>query len=223
MNPALVILSRSSKPFRDRLEAGKLLSIALEEFSGPSTVVLGIPRGGVVIAHQLAQHLKADLDIVLSRKLGAPGNLELAIGAIGETGQIFLNEHLAQQLSIDPDYIEQERQHQLNEIHRRCALFRKIYTKISLKNKTVIITDDGIATGATMQAALWSLRQEGAKEIIVALPVGHQKILEQLTRDAQKVVCLRVPSSLEAISQFYTHFTQITDQEVLDILKKHSQ
>ncbi len=215
-----IIVSRSSEPFADRVEAGKLLSEALVPFVKPGSLVLGIPRGGLVTAREIARFLGADLDIVLSRKLGAPGNPELAIGSVSEDGKLFLHDSLMGHLGVSKDYIEEEKRHQLAEITRRTRLIREVLPKVPLGGRSVIITDDGVATGATMQAAIWTVRQEHPEELIAALPVGPEETLRELTPDCDRLVCLRVPYDFTAVGQFYIAFPQTTDDEVLAILKE---
>ncbi|MDD5691758.1 MAG: phosphoribosyltransferase family protein [Candidatus Omnitrophica bacterium] len=213
------IISHSNEAFRDRQEAGRLLADELKYLSGKETVVLGIPRGGVIVAAEVSRVLNAKLDIVLSRKLGAPYNPELAIGAVTEDGKVFLNETLASQAGADKGYIESEKARQLLEIKVRIKRFRKIKQKIPLKGKTVIVTDDGAATGATMQAALIALRQEKPAKLIAALPVAAGEAVELLADYADEVIALRVPDYLGAIGAFYLDFSQSSDEEVLGILK----
>ncbi len=215
----LRIISHSSGAFRDRIEAGELLAEVLMDYAGPKTVVLGIPRGGLVVACEVAHQLKAPLDIVLSRKLGAPQNPELAIGSITESGEIFLDQNLAYRVGADEDYIERERQNQFVEIKRRSRVYRDIRPKIDLKNKDVIIIDDGVATGSTVQAAFWSIRQESPHKIIGAFPVGPEETLRKLCQSADEIICLKVPPSLGGVGQFYFHFEQVKEKEVVSILK----
>lgn len=216
------IISRSSEPFADRVEAGQVLGLVLKKFCGSEAVVLGIPRGGVVIAYEIADVLEADMDIVLARKIGATDNPELAIGAVSESGKVFLNDSLVDQLGLPPGFTH-EKERQLALIKHRRLLFRKVHPKVSLKDRLVVIADDGIATGATMQAALWSVRQEKPQKVIIALPVGPEDTLLRLANDADEVVCLRVPPSLGSISQYYIHFQQVEDEEVVEILKQTAQ
>jgi len=215
----LHIISMQAVPFHDRTEAGKLLGLELKKFYKHCDVVIGIPRGGVVIGKEIADILKCDLDVSFAHKLGAPNNPEFAIGSIGEDGEVFLNEDVARELVISPDYIPDEKEHQLAEIKTRSVMYREIHPKTSLKGKQVILTDDGVATGSTIQAALWNIRQEKPKKVIVALPVGPEETLKKLAEDADKVICLRVPIFFNAISQFYSYFNQVEDHEVLDILR----
>ena len=215
----LQIVSHSDESFKDRKEAGGLLAAVLKGLVGKDVVALGIPRGGMVIANEISILLNSELDIVLSRKLGAPGNPELAIGSVGEDGRLFLNEGLAFQVGADEAYIETEKARQLTEIKNRVKLFRQFKAKVPLKGKTVIVTDDGVATGATMQAALLISRREDPKKLIAAIPVGAEESVELLASYADEVIVLRVPGCLGAIGQFYKDFEQTRDEEVLEILK----
>jgi len=218
--PKLRIVSHSDEPFRDRREAGRLLSYELEDYHGQQTVVLGIPRGGVIVAHELARALEADLDIVLARKLRSPGYEELALGAMTENGQVFLNEAVVRELHIADSYIEQEKTRQLAEIASRTQLIRKVRPKVPLKGRLVIVTDDGVATGATAQAALWAIRQEQPKKLMAAFPVGSGETVTRLAHDVDELVCLRAPPYFSAVGQFYIRFDQVGDEEVLDILRQ---
>jgi len=217
------VVSRSSKQFRDRQEAGRLLAEQLADWRGKKAVVLGIPRGGIIVARELALGLEAELDIVLSHKLRTPGHQELALGSIAEDGKLFLNERLVQELDVGSSYIEQERAQQLVEIKRRAALIRKVRPKVPLNGRIVIVTDDGVATGATTQAALWGVRQEQPKRLIAAIPVGAEETLKRLAQDADEIVCLRAPQYFVAVGQFYMRFDQVEDEQMLEILKEEFQ
>jgi putative phosphoribosyl transferase len=212
------IISRSGEPFRNRLQAGQLLARELSTWQGEKAVVLGIPRGGVVVARSLSEEIKADLDIVLSRKLGAPDQSELAIGAIAESGEVFLNRYLMEQLSVSSSYIEREKKRQRVEIRRRSQLIRRVKPKVSLEGRMVVVTDDGVATGATMQAAVWAVRHENPRALIAAVPVASEEAVERLAQEVDELICLRLPPMFRAVGQFYLEFGQVTDQEVLDIL-----
>lgn len=216
----LRILSRSQEPFRDREEAGKLLARELASFHGQNVVVLGIPRGGIVVARELTRALEADLDVILSRKLRTPGHEELAMGSVAEDGTLFLNEPIIQKLSIEKSYIEREKAHQLTEITRRTKLIRRIRPKVHLKVRIVIVTDDGVATGATTQAALWAVRLEYPGRLIAALPVGPEDIVTRLAKDVDEMICLRTPPLFAAVGQFYRHFYPVEDEEMLRILQE---
>ena len=219
----LKIISRSSEPFEDRQEAGKSLVEFLRPWATPQTVVLGIPRGGLVIAQEIAKALNCPLDVILAHKLGAPGNPELAIGAVAENGKTFLNPSVARQVGADPEYIDEEVKLQLDEIRQERDEFRRFRPKLNLKNKIAIVCDDGVATGATLQASLWSARQEEPKILVAALPVGPEKSLEKLSQTADEVVCLKVPRYLTSVGRYYLHFEQVTDEEVKEILRSTSK
>jgi predicted phosphoribosyltransferase len=216
----LHIISRSSQPFPDRREAGILLGSELKtlELERENPIVVAILRGGIIVARKVALILNCDLDIALSRKLGAPFNPELAIGAISENGTLFLNEMIATQVGATDFYIKREVAEQSEVIAERIKYFRKDFPKINLKGRYVIIVDDGIATGATMQATLWSINQENPRKLMVALPVGPEDSLRRLSKDADDVICLRAPEFFSAVGQFYFKFEQTEDEEVLQIL-----
>lgn len=218
----LRILSSSPEVFRDRREAGQLLAAELQELKGKNALVLGIPRGGVVVASELAAALDAELDIVLSRKLRTPGQWELAMGSVAEDGKIFLNDTVIQELNVSQALIEQERQVQLAEISRRAAMVRRVRPKAPLEGRIVVVTDDGVATGATTQAALWTARQERPAKLIAAMPVGSPDTIARLSRDVDEMVCLRAPHSFYAVGQFYRHFEPVEDEDVLAILREEA-
>lgn len=212
------IISASSGPFNSRAEAGRLLASELKNFSRPKAVVLGIPRGGVIVARQIADTLKADLDIVLSHKLGAPGNPELAIGAVCEDGKLFVDRAILSYIGVDDSYVEEEKSCQLEQIARRVEEYRRLLPKLPLKARVVIVTDDGVATGATMQAALWAVRREEPERIIAALPVGPEDVVANLSKDADETICLRTPPFFGAIGRFYVEFDQVEEEQLLEIL-----
>ncbi len=217
------IISRSAEPFRDREEAGRLLAQELSQLRGREVVVLGIPRGGVIVARELARELEAELDIVLARKLRSPGYEELAMGSIAEDGKIFLNEDVVRDLRVTGGYIQQEKARQLAEIGRRAGLFRRVRPKVILENKTVVVTDDGVATGATTQAALWAVRLERPGKLIAALPVGPEETVRRLSKDVDEMICLRTPPLFGAVGQFYLRFSPVEDAEVLRILQEEQE
>ena len=213
------VISYSDEPFQNREQAGKLLAQELADFQDKEAVVLGIPRGGIVVAKSLAQELRADLDIIISRKLGAPGQSELAIGALAENGEIFINQNVVSELSVSDSYIEQEKERQQGEIKRRSQLIRGVLPRVPLAERLVVITDDGVATGATMQAAVWAVRREKPGKLIAAIPVASEEAVTNLAGDVDELLCLRMPPNFFAVGQFYRRFSQVTDEEVLEILK----
>lgn len=215
----LYIASYSEVSFGDRKEAGRLLGSELKSRKVSADVVLGIPRGGIIVAAEISEALNAELDIILSRKIGAPNNPEFAIGAVSEDGGLFINEIAKQHFGEINDYIVTEKARQLIEIKRRIGVFRAVRPKVALKGKTVIVTDDGVATGATLEAAILTIRSESPSRIIIGLPVGPKDALEKLTENADMVICLAAPVFFAAVGQFYEDFTQTTDEDILGILK----
>ena len=206
--------------FRDREDAGRQLARQLQDRTLRDPLVLAIPRGGVVLGAILAKELGADLDVVLSRKLRAPMQPECAIGAISESGHVFLNHHSKKFLAQIEDYLEEERQFQLAEIARRQRLFRGVRPHAPMAGRSVIVTDDGVATGSTMIAALQGLKAQGPHEVIVAVPVASPDRLAEVARWCDEVVCLLQPQEFWAIGQFYQDFTQVEDAEVVELLRK---
>lgn len=217
------IIAHSSEPFQNRSQAGRLLSRELKGIRAEDAVVLGIPRGGIVIAEEISLRLNCVLDVVFSRKMGAPGNPELAIGAIGEEGKVCINKELVNSLGVDSAYIEQEKNTQLSLIKLRAMEYRKIIPKVSLKGKIAIVVDDGAATGATIESALLTMAQESPQKLIAALPVGPPDTIERLSEYADEIICLRAPAFFGAISQFYNEFFQVEDVEVIKILQEEAQ
>jgi len=205
--------------FHDREDAARRLAAKLREWELHDPLVLAIPRGGVVTGAVLAQELDAELDIVLSRKLRSPDQPEFAIGAISEDGQIYLNPRVSKLFGPHDEYLDQERRHQLADIARRKKLFRTVRPQAPIAGRSVIVTDDGIATGSTMIAALQVVRTLGPREVIVAVPVAPPDRLEEIRRWCDDVVCLLSPESFWAIGQFYADFRQVEDKEVVAILR----
>jgi predicted phosphoribosyltransferase len=217
----LRILSRSDEPFLNRTIAGELLAYELSDYRSQKPVVVGIPPGGVIIAREIAEELHAQLDIVLAHKLRTPGDSELAMGSVSERGDLFLNQDIMRGAYISDRDIEQEKTAQITEIERRVKLFRIIRPRIPLQGRTVIITDDGIATGATTQAAIKAVQAEKPKKLILAVPFGSEDILRELAVEVDEVVCLKSPPGLTAIGQIYINFEAVTDEEVIEILKNY--
>ena len=211
------------KPYADRRQAGRLLSKSLAGYEPYHPVLLGIPRGGVIVADTIARELKTDLDIVLTRKLGAPGNPELAIGAVSESGRIHIQHEIAEKVGADEDYIQAGNRRAARGDPSRRQRYRRVLPKASLEGRSVILVDDGVATGSTMQASLWAARDEAPKEVIIAVPVGAQDAIERLEHEADDVVCPYVPPYFYAIGQFYADFEQVEDPEVIEILQAYRQ
>ncbi len=216
------VVSFVGKPFDDRIQAAQLLARHLGDLRGRRPVVLGIPRGGVVLARELAHALDGELDVVLSRKLATPGRSELAMGALAEDGTVFLNEDIVRALGISQGMIEQEIERQSAEIRRRSQLVRRVYPRVALQDRVVVICDDGVATGATIQVALWAVRKENPQRLIAATPVASEEALQRLSADADEVVCLLQPSEFYAVGQWYRDFPQVDDTEFMRLLEGES-
>ena len=205
----------SERIFRDRREAGRLLARALARHTGrKDVVVLGLPRGGLPVAAEVARLLGAPLDVLIVRKLGAPGREELAIGAIAEGGVRVLNRGLVENLGLARREIDELAQSEERELERRVELYRGGRGPLPVENRTVIVVDDGVATGATMRAGLQALRARGAAKIIAAAPVGAADSVDALREDADEVVVLETPAWFSAVGQWYENFGQTTDEEV---------
>jgi predicted phosphoribosyltransferase len=205
--------------FHDRIDAGKKLAKHLQQYAGqPDVVVIGLPRGGVVVAAEVARELQVSLDIIIPRKIGAPGQEELAVGALTEDGTVQLNEELMQILGLSSADLTQIIEREKQEAKRRLKLYRGNRPPRILKDKTVILVDDGIATGSTIQAAIASAYEEGAKKIIVAIPVGPAITIKELKKEVDEVVCLQMPESFLGVSQFYRNFAQTSDEKVIRLM-----
>lgn len=205
--------------FRNREDAAYQLAQRLKDRKLINPLVLAIPRGGVVTGAVLAKELSAELDVVLSRKLRAPGQPELAVGAISEDGRVYLDPSARDYLDRMQDYLDQERRHQLAEIARRQKLFRAVRPPAPIAGRSVIVTDDGIATGSTMIAGLQTVKEQKPRELIVAVPVAPPDRLPDVGRWCDEVVCLLSPERFWAIGQFYEDFTQVEDEHVVELLR----
>ena len=202
--------------FRDREDAGKQLEARLESFQSVDTVVLAVPRGGIPVAIEVAQGLNAPFDIVVVRKITIPQNPEAGYGAVAEDGARFLNEPLVAQLGLSRQQIEDHAQHVLSEIKRRNKLYREVLPGISLQDRTVVVIDDGLASGYTMVAAVKSIQQRKAARIIVASPVSSGKAYELIKPLCDDLVCLVVSDLYPfAVASFYHHWHDLTDEEVM--------
>ena len=207
--------------FKDRKDAGQKLAASLEKFGNKKIMVLAIPRGGVVVGYEVAKKLHAPLDIIVPRKLRAPNQPEYAIGAITEDGNIILNEQAVKSLNISDNYLKLESQRQKMEIGRRLRTYKGEQNIPDITGYHVIVVDDGIATGATMKAALISVKKRGAESVILAIPVASGSALRMLQNDADEIICLYTPESFYAIGQFYNSFEQNSDQEVKELLERN--
>lgn len=206
--------------FKNRIEAGQALAGALEKYKGkPNTVILALPRGGVPVAHEVAKNLNLPMDVWIVRKLGIPGHEELAMGAIALGGVCYINHHLVQKLHLPESAIERVIEQEMRELERRNKLYRDGKETPDIENKTVIIIDDGLATGATMRAAALSLREAKARNIIMAAPVGAASTCQMLENDLGEVTCPYRMEPFYGVGQWYRDFSQTSDQEVQKLLQ----
>jgi predicted phosphoribosyltransferase len=205
--------------FRDRTDAGRLLAARLDQYAGkPDVIVLALPRGGVPVAYEVARALQAPLDVFLVRKLGVPGQEELAMGAVATGGVRVLNDQVIKGLGV-PDYVvDAVVKWETEELMRRDLLYRGTRSPPAVGGKTVILVDDGLATGSTMLAAVQALRQQGPARIVVAVPVASPDTCELFKSHVEDVVCAATPEPFYAVGQWYQDFSQTTDEEVRELL-----
>lgn len=208
--------------FENREEAGWRLAERLERLRLEDPLVLAVPRGGIEVAVPLARSLGAELDVILSRKLRAPDQPELALGAVSESGEMYLNHHGGAVTEAGRTYLEMERRRQMTEIERRVRMFRAVRPQVPVKGRSVILTDDGIATGSTMMAALRTVRASGARQVILAVPVAAADSLGGFRALCDQVICLHEPDVFWAVGQFYRNFDQVTDERVVELLGEYA-
>ena len=208
-------------PFQNREQAAHLLARRLEKYRGQNPLVLAIPRGAVPMARIIADSLGGEMDVVLVHKLGAPGEPELAIGAVDETGQVYLAEY-AQDLEISDDYINAEKQTQLETLRKRRALYPPLRPPIDPCRRIVIVVDNGVATGSTMIAALRAVRARKPARLIAAAAVASRETLRKIASEADETICLEVPARFYAVGQFFEDFSQVSDEQVVAIMLENS-
>ena len=214
-------VARLDGRFRDRRDAGRQLAARLDPYrERPGVVVLGLLRGGVVVAAEIARELALPLDVMICRKIGAPENPELAIGAVAEGGGAYLNEESLEATGASPSYVKSAIDRGQAEIARRQKLFRDGKPLSLPLETTTLVVDDGIATGATLMAAIRALRRSGVGRIVVAVPVAPSDTVDLLRPLVERVIVLWIPVSFSAVGVFYDDFTQVSDEEVLDVLAK---
>ncbi|MEK0083300.1 phosphoribosyltransferase [Benzoatithermus flavus] len=208
--------------FADRRDAGQRLGQHLQELGLADPLVLALPRGGVAVGLEVAKALGAPLDVVLVRKIGAPWHKELAAGAVvdGDQPELVLNNDVVRGYGIDESYLEDEMARQLEEIERRRRLYLGGRQRPRITGRTAIVVDDGIATGATVRAALHAVRRAGPRELVLAVPVASPEVLDRLAADADRIVCLHPDPDLMAVGQYYRDFRQVEDEEVVAMLEE---
>lgn len=212
------------RAFPNRIEAGRQLAEKLDKYAGrEDVIVLGLPRGGVPVAYEVAKPLRAPLDVFLVRKLGVPGFEELAAGAIASGGVRVLNEDVMRAIPHADQAIEAVAARETAELERREQIYREGHPPPELRGRIVILVDDGLATGATMRAAVKALRQSGAAKIVVAVPVGPPDTCRELEEEADETICLSTPAFFQAVGQYYEDFSQTTDEDVRELLARAAQ
>jgi putative phosphoribosyl transferase len=217
-------MMRVTPLFQNRTEAGQLLALRLKPLiHDPNAIVLALPRGGVPVGFEVAQMLEADLDIFLVRKLGVPGHEELAMGAIASGGVRVLNYALIEQLGLPADVIDRITRHEREEIERRERLYREGRYALPVDGRTIILVDDGLATGATMLAAARALRTQRPKTMMVAVPIASYDACEEFRRHVDKIVCGETPEPFYAVGAWYEDFSQTSDAEVQALLERAAQ
>ncbi len=208
--------------FKDRKDAGIQLAERLKKYKDQKDVlVLALPRGGVLTGYEIAHFLNAPLDIIIVRKIGFPGQSEFGIGAISETGTLVMSESIMTTYGVLREYVENEIAIQKEEIKRRIELYRKGKKLPNLEGKIIIIVDDGIATGSTMEAAIKTLKEEKIHRLIVAVPVAPPAVADKFEAMVDEFICLETPAEFMAVGAFYRDFTQVSDNEVVELLLQH--
>lgn len=207
--------------FRDRREAGRVLAQKLEKYGGRTdAIVLALPRGGVPVGYEIAKSLNIPLDVFVVRKLGVPGHEELALGAIASGGIRVLNDDIVLALQIPDEAIEAVAEEEQRELERREKLYREGKPPLDVRNRLIILVDDGLATGATMRAAAIALRQEGVKAVVVAVPVAARSTCQEFRSEVDDIVCAVTPEPFLGVGSWYRDFSQTSDQEVIELLRK---
>lgn len=206
--------------FLDRMDAGEKLADSLYKFKDEDVIILAVPRGGIAVAYDTIKRYGLKWDLIIPRKIGAPHNKEFAIGAVSVDGSYFLNNDYVKMIGISQDYIENEVSEQTREIKRRMQEYRGVDTFPEVKGKTVIIIDDGIATGFTILAVIKAVKKQGAKKIILAIPVGPRETIEEFKELVDEVICLYIPEKFYAVGSYYENFKQVTDEEVFIIMNE---
>ena len=208
--------------FRDRTEAGERLAEELADRDVDPDVVLAIPRGGLPLGRAVADALDAPLDVVVAKKIGAPGNPEYAIGAVTSDGSVWRNEGAIADLNVDDEYFEYRCEEETAHARKKARRYRRDRAGPNLAGRTVVVVDDGVATGSTVKACLEQVRDTGARRVVLAVPVGPPETVTELKTLADEVVCSHTPKSFFGVGQFYEHFDQVSDEEAIAYLEMDS-
>jgi putative phosphoribosyl transferase len=211
--------------FMDRPDAGRKLAARLRPWRGQHPVVLALPRGGVPVGFEIARELQAPLDLVLVRKIGAPGQPELAVGAVADSEhpELVVDERIAARVGASPRYLEEAKAEALAEIDRRRSIYLRDRKPVEVRGRPVIVVDDGIATGASVLAALRATRRRGPERLLAAVPVAPPDAFRRLRDDADEVICLQTPRHFAAVGEFYSSFPQLQDNEVVALLERATE
>ena len=206
--------------FDDRTDAGERLAAELERRDLEIDVVLGIPRGALPVARPVADALDADLDVVVARKLGAPRNPELALGAVASDGSVWYNDDLIARIDVSEEYLEEVRAEEAENAREKADRYRETAGLPELEGKRVVVVDDGVATGATATACLRQVQESGAEWVGLAVPVGSPRSVDELERETDELIALQTPADFRAVGQFYRNFGQVTDEEAIAYLDR---
>ncbi|MFD1562636.1 phosphoribosyltransferase [Haloarchaeobius amylolyticus] len=210
----------TSRRFTDRTEAGEQLAEALLEREIDADIALAIPRGGLPLGRAVADALEVSLDIVVAKKIGAPGNPEYAIGAVASDGSVWRNEAAFRGTGADEEYFERQREVEAENARQKAERYRGDRSEPDLAGKTVVVVDDGVATGSTVRACLEKLQGTDADRIVLAVPVGPPDTIDELEAEADEVVCLETPAGFRGVGQFYENFQQVSDEEAMAYLDR---
>jgi len=206
--------------FRDREDAGRRLAERLAKYRDEDPVVLALPRGGVPVGYEVARALKAPLDVFIARKLGAPNQPELGIGAVAQDGTLVLNERIVEEIGVSKEYVQRIAAEEMEEARWRIKLFRGERPEPEIRVRTAILVDDGIATGVTTRAAMKALRRRDPRRLVLAVPVCAARTAEALRKEVDELICLEARSDLMSIGLWYRNFEQISDEEVIELLER---
>lgn len=204
--------------FRDRTDAGERLADVIDDHDVDADVVLAIPRGGLPLGRAVADRLGVPLDVVAARKIGAPHNPELAVGAVASDGTVWLNDRLVREVGVDEAYLDAQREKERAAAEEKVRRYRADREPLELAGKTVLIVDDGVATGATTIACIRQVREAGAARVLLAVPVGPPNTIERLQEEADEVIAVETPHNFGAVGQFYDSFAQVSDEEAMGYL-----